>query len=233
MAKGKTRILAVDDEPRYLWAIQAVLEGVGYKTLSASNGRAALDLVAVEQPDLVLLDVKMPVMNGYEACQRIREFSTVPIIMLTALAEEADKVRGLDVGADDYVTKPFGAQELLARVRAVLRRVELAEVSETSPVFRAGDLEVNFAQQLVTVRGQEASLTATEYRLLCELAKAPNRVLVCDYLLEKVWGDEYRGENHMLRQVIYRLRHKIERDPKNPEHIQNRPGIGYVFVTQH
>ncbi|MFL7808751.1 MAG: response regulator transcription factor [Anaerolineae bacterium] len=227
--KRKTRVLAVDDEPRYIWAIRAVLEGVGYETLAANDGETALELAAVEAPDLILLDIRLPDMDGYTVCQRIREFSKVPIVMLTALADEAEKVRGLDAGADDYVTKPFGAPELLARVRAVLRRVEFSEAPSSSTVVRAGDLAIDLAQQCVTMQGQEISLSATEYRLLCEFAKQPQRLLVPEYLLERVWGPGYEEENHMLRQAIYRLRRKIEPDPTSPQYIQTKPGMGYLF----
>ena len=225
----KTRILAVDDESRYTWAIRAILEGVGYEALTAANGHAAIERAAVDQPDLILLDVRLPDMEGYDVCRRIREFSQVPIVMLTAMVDEADKVKGLDAGADDYVTKPFGTQELLARVRAHLRRVESTSATPASAVFRTGDLEVDLARQRVMVRGQEVSLTPTEYRLLCEFVKQAGRVLVPDYLLETVWGVAYEGESHVLRQVIHRLRHKIERDPEDPQYIQTHSGMGYVF----
>jgi DNA-binding response OmpR family regulator len=231
MTHNRVRILAVDDEPRYLWAIRAVLDGVGYETLTAGDGQTAIERAVVEQPDLILLDLKLPDLEGYEVCRRIREFSMTPIIMLTALASETDKVRGLEAGADDYVTKPFGARELVARVRAVLRRVEFSQVAEPAAIFCAGDLQVDLTAKQVTVRGQVVDLTATEYRLLCEFVKQPDRVLVPEYLLERVWGVGYEGENHMLRQVVYRLRRKIERDPRDPQHLQTRPGIGYVFVT--
>jgi DNA-binding response OmpR family regulator len=227
--KRKTRVLAVDDEPRYIWAIRAVLEGVGYETLAANDGETALELAAVEAPDLILLDIRLPDMDGHTVCQRVREFSKVPIIMLTALVDETDKIRGLDAGADDYVTKPFSAPELLARVRAVLRRVEFSEAPSASTIVRAGDLEIDLAQQCVTMGGQEISLSATEYRLLCEFAKQPQRLLVPEYLLERVWGPGYEEENHMLRQAIYRLRRKIEPDPANPQYIQTKPGMGYLF----
>jgi two-component system KDP operon response regulator KdpE len=227
----RATILAVDDEPRYLLALETILRGVGYRTCCAQNGRAALELAATESPDLILLDAKMPGINGYEACQRIREFSTVPIIMLTALADEKDKVRGLDAGADDYVTKPFSAQELLARVRAVLRRVDLGGAPESRPLLCAGALEIDFNHHRVRVSGEEVSLTPTEYKLLSEFAKAPNRVLTFEHLLERVWGIEYRQEYQMLRQVIYRLRQKIAPDPQQENPIQNRRGIGYVFIV--
>jgi DNA-binding response OmpR family regulator len=228
---AKVRVLAVDDEPRYVWAIQTILKGVGYEVLTAADGETALEVAAVEPLDLVLLDIRLPDLDGYEVCRRIREFSTVPVIMLTALAEDVDKVRGLDAGADDYVTKPFSAQELLARMRALLRRAEFAQAPTVAPVFRAGDLTVDFSQQRVTVGGEEKLLTPTEYQLLCELTRHAERVLVPEYLLGRIWGGGYEGENHMLRQLIYRLRRKIERDPRSPEYIQTRPGMGYVFVV--
>jgi DNA-binding response OmpR family regulator len=230
MNKGKVCILVVDDEPRYIRAIQINLEASGYEVITARDGQTAIELAASEEPDLILLDIRMVDLDGYEVCRRIREFSAVPIIMLTALAEDADKVAGLDVGADDYVTKPFSADELLARVRAVLRRVELSERQDPSSTFQAGDLLVDLAQQRVFVRSQEVNLTPTEYRLLCELVRQAGRVLVPEYLLEKVWGMGYEGENRLLWQAVHRLRRKIERDPRNPQHIQTRPGIGYVFA---
>jgi DNA-binding response OmpR family regulator len=230
MNKGKVRILVVDDEPRYVRAIQVNLEASGYEVLAARDGQTAMDLAASEEPALILLDIRMPGLDGYEVCRRIREFSAVPIIMLTALAEDADKVKGLDIGADDYVTKPFSADELLARVRSTLRRIELSERQEPRPTFRSGDLLVDFARQRVFVCDEEANLTPTEYRLLCELVGQAGRVLVPEYLLEKVWGMGYEGENRLLWQAIHRLRRKIERDPRSPQYIQTRPGIGYVFV---
>jgi len=230
MNKGKVRILVVDDEPRYVRAIQVNLEASGYEVLAARDGQTAMDLAASEEPALILLDIRMPGLDGYEVCRRIREFSAVPIIMLTALAEDADKVKGLDIGADDYVTKPFSADELLARVRSTLRRIELSERQEPRPTFQAGDLLVDFARQRVFVCDQEANLTPTEYRLLCELVGQAGRVLVPEYLLEKVWGMGYEGENRLLWQAIHRLRRKIERDPRSPQYIQTRPGMGYVFV---
>jgi DNA-binding response OmpR family regulator len=226
----KPRILVAEDEPRYIWAIQTNLEARDYEVLTASDGEQAVQLAADAQPDLILLDIKMPGVNGYEACRRIREFSTVPIIMITAMAEEADKVLGLDLGADDYVTKPFSVPELLARVRAALRRVEFTEGLPSDSTYDAGALRVDFAQQRVFVRGQETELTPTEYRLLCELVKQPGRVLVSDYLTERVWGSGYEEGDKLIRQAIHRLRRKIEADPRHPEFIRTRPGLGYVFL---
>ena len=226
----KIRILVAEDEPRYIWAIQTNLEARDYEVLTATDGQQAIDLAADAQPDLILLDIKMPVVNGYEACRRIREFSTVPIIMITAMAEEADKVLGLDLGADDYVTKPFSVPELLARVRAALRRIEFAEGVPSDSTYAAGDLRVDFAQHRVFIRDQEVELTPTEYRLLCELVKQPGRVLVSDYLTERVWGPGYEEGDKLIRQAIHRLRRKIEADPRHPECIRTRPGLGYVFL---
>ncbi|MGD9145730.1 MAG: response regulator transcription factor [Anaerolineae bacterium] len=226
---GRHSILVVDDEPKYVWAIRTNLEARGYDVLTAGDGRSGLDLAASQEPDLILIDVRMPGLGGHELCRRIREFSTVPIIMLTALADEANKVKGLDSGADDYVTKPFSAEELLARVRAMLRRVELSVGPSSQSVLEAGDLRVDFAGQRAFLRDQEVALTPTEYRLLSEMASEPGRVLVPDYLLERVWGLGYEGEHRLLRQAVHRLRAKIEPDPRNPQYIQTRTGLGYVF----
>jgi two-component system KDP operon response regulator KdpE len=227
----KDRILVVDDEARYVRAIRFNLEASGYEVFTASDGLAALNMVGDVEPDLVLLDVKMPGLDGFEVCQRIREFSTVPVILLTALAESADKVKGLDTGADDYVTKPFSADELLARVRAVLRRASVGDQAAPSPVFEAGEIRVDLGRQRVFVAGEEVDLTPTEYRLLSELVKNAGRVLVPEHLLDKVWGVGYEGETHLVWQAMHRLRRKVEPDPQNPRYIHTRPGIGYVFES--
>ena len=230
MEKGKACILVVDDETRYLWMIRTNLKARGYEVVTAMGGQRALELAVSKEPDLILLDIRMPGIDGYEVCRRIRQFSTVPIIMLTALAEDAQKVKGLDIGADDYITKPFSSDELWARVRAALRRVELSRQEDPRPIFQAGDLQVDFVRRRVLRGEREVHLTPIEYRLLCELVRHAERVLVPEYLLEKVWGMGYEGENLLLRQVIHRLRRKIEHDPRNPICIQTRPGSGYVFV---
>jgi two-component system KDP operon response regulator KdpE len=226
----KARILVVDDEPRYAWAIRINLEARDYEVLTADTGSSAIELAASEEPDLIVLDIRLPDLDGFEVCRQIREFSTVPVIMLTALAQDADIVKGLDAGADDYVTKPFSVEELLARVRSVLRRIEFSEREDSRPTFRTGALSVDFAQRRVYVRDREVRLTATEYRLICELVRNAQRVLVPEYLLQKVWGSGYEGENRLLRQAIHRLRRKIEPDPSNPQYIQTRTGLGYIFV---
>lgn len=230
MSNNKYRILVVDDEPEYVWIIQTNLEARGYEVITASDGIPAVELAAGEKPDLILLDVKMPDLDGYQACRQIRQFSSVPIIMLTAKAEYDDKVRGLDVGADDYVTKPFNIEELLARVRAALRRAELMIRPIEEQIFQAGNLQVDFTKQRVFFDDEEIHLTATEYRLLNELVQQAGRIVAPDHLLEKVWGPGYEAEHRMLRQVVYRLRQKIEADTKNPQFIQTRSGLGYIFV---
>jgi two-component system KDP operon response regulator KdpE len=226
----ETGILVVDDEPRYQRLVQVNLETDGYQVTTASNGQEAVEKVANDQPDLVLLDIMMPIMDGFTATERIREFSTVPIIILTAKGEERDRVRGLDLGADDYIVKPFSAQELLARVRAVLRRAERhADLEFHHPVFKHHELEIDLARALVTADGEEVSLTATEYRLLQSLAASMGRVQTAEELLTDVWGPEYREDKEILWVCLSRLRQKIEPDPKDPVHIVTRQGIGYLM----
>ncbi|MEP7355880.1 MAG: response regulator transcription factor [Anaerolineales bacterium] len=222
-------ILVVEDEPRYVRAIRLNLEASGYRVITAADGETALTRTADDKPDLILLDVRLPGLTGFEVCRRLREFSSVPIILLTAMAEEADKIRGLDLGADDYVTKPFSADELLARVRAALRRGEPGPLPQTA-ALAIGELEINLAQQRVYLGGQEVALTPTEYRLLYELARHAGQVLLPDFLLEQVWGVGYTGEVRLIWQAIHRLRQKLEPNPQSPRYIQNRPGIGYLLT---
>lgn len=230
MSKEKTSILVVDDEQKYIYLIKLNLEARGYNVITGQDGESAVALAAGEIPDLIVLDVMMPGMDGYEACRRIRQFSAVPVIFLTAKAEEVDKVKGLDVGADDYVTKPFSIEELLARIRANLRRATLQKQPQSSPLLEVGDLKINMAQQRVFMGEEEILLTAIEFRLLAELAQEADCVIMSEQLLETVWGIGYEGEEKILRQAIYRLRKKIEVDPKNPQYIQTKVGLGYMFV---
>lgn len=231
MPEDKARILTVDDEPKYTWVMRSILESVGYEVVVAEDGASALACVASDDPDLILLDVRMPGLTGIEVCRRIREFSTVPIIILTALAEESDKVRGLDAGADDYLTKPFGAKELLARVRAMLRRVAFADLPARDGVVRTGELEINLLNQQVTSIGREVGLTPTEFRVLAKLAERPEHVYTPEDLLTHVWGQASVDDGHLLRQVIYRLRQKLEPDPATPCYILNRTGLGYYLAS--
>ncbi len=227
----KTSILLVDDDPQLIRLVRANLESVGYRVLAAMDARSVLELVNMEMPDMIILDIMLPEIDGYELCQRIREFSDIPIIMLTAKVEDTDKVTGLKLGADDYLTKPFSAQELLARVEAVLRRTKSSEEVKTPPTFTCGHISVDFAQRRVTVRGQEVALTLTEYKLLSQLVSNAGRVMLHRELLAKVWGVEYQDELEYLRAYIRHLRQKIESDPHQPKYILSKPGIGYIFVS--
>jgi two-component system KDP operon response regulator KdpE len=222
-------LLVVEDEPRVMRLISEVLKAVGYRVIAATTGEAAISMAALEQPDLILLDILLPHgPDGYQVCRRIREFSAVPVIMLTAKAQESDMLRGFDAGADDYLTKPFSAKELVARVRAVLRRVQR---QETGPVTNllCHDLEIDFVRRAVKVRGQPVRLTRTEYALLYQLAIHPNRVMTHQDLLVAVWGPEYRDDVDYLRAYVRYLRRKLEPDPAHPQLIVTSPGVGYVL----
>jgi DNA-binding response OmpR family regulator len=190
-----------------------------------------VDKVASESPELVLLDIMMPVLDGFEACERIREFSNVPIIVVTARGEENARVRGLDLGADDYIVKPFSATELLARVRAVLRRAQTSGGSFQQSVFTHGNLRVDFARAEVFKNDKIVYLSATEYRLLLQFAHNVGQVLTSEELLTNVWGPEYRDDKEILWVSVSRLRQKLEDDPKNPQHIVTRSGLGYTMPS--
>ncbi|MEW5870229.1 MAG: response regulator transcription factor [Chloroflexota bacterium] len=222
-------ILIVDDEPRYLRLMEANLITEGYKVFKSTNGQEAVDTVVERHPDLVLLDVMMPILDGFGACQRIREFSNVPIIMVTARGSEGDRVRGLDLGADDYIVKPFSATELLARVRAVLRRTQTSGAAFEQAIFTHGNLRIDFARAEVFKDERIVFLSATEYRLLLQFAHNLGSVLSSEQLLTDVWGTEYRDDKEILWVSISRLRQKLENDPKNPQHIVTRSGLGYTM----
>jgi len=225
-----TKILVVEDEPRVVRLVSEVLNAVGYHVIAAMSGQPAIEMVALEQPDLVLLDILLPHgLDGYEVCRRIREFSSVPVIMLTAKAQETDILRGFDVGADDYLTKPFSAKELLARVRAVLRRAQRPEEMVTA-TLTCGELEINFSRHTVKMRDEGVSLTRTEYDLLRQLALNANRVMLHQDLLTEVWGAEYRDDIDYLRAYIRYLRRKLEADPSNPEYLLTAQGVGYMLT---
>jgi len=225
----KRRILVVDDELSILKYLRANLEVEGYKVLTAMNGVQALQTLETELPDLIVLDIMMPEMDGFEVCRRLREWSQLPIIMLSALDDESDKVQCLDLGADDYITKPFGKAEFIARVRAVMRRAEVASPTPTVPSVKSGKLEINFSQRKVTVKGKEIALTSTEYALLQEISLNAGKVLTYTYLLQKVWGADYADEREYLHVFVSRLRAKLEPDPKNPRYITTVSGVGYRF----
>jgi DNA-binding response OmpR family regulator len=223
------KILIVDDEPLYVQLLEQNLKLEGYQVLSAVNGQDAVRTVAEHKPDLVVMDVMMPDMDGFSACKRIREFSNVPIILLTSKAEEMDRVMGLDLGADDYIVKPFMGEEFLARVRAALRRGDPNRAKGQPETFVHGDLRIDFARAEVFQRGRLVFLSATEYRLLLHLARNQGRVLTSEELLTNVWGEEYRDDKEILWVSISRLRQKLEDDPKQPIHIVTRSGLGYTM----
>ena len=228
MASRKPLILVVDDDRGLLKLVRRDLELEDYGVITASDGKTGLQLIEDEEPTLIILDVMMPGLDGFQVCERTRDFSAVPIIMLTAKSRLQDVVNGLDIGADDYVIKPFGTDELLARVKAVLRRSKFPE-QMVQPPFTSGNLHIDFAQHRVTLGEKEVILTPTEYRLLCLLACNAGRVLTQDQLLTEVWGWQYHGDVHILQVAVNRLRKKIEDDPNNPKYIATRSGIGYIF----
>ncbi|OGO60851.1 MAG: DNA-binding response regulator [Chloroflexi bacterium RBG_19FT_COMBO_49_13] len=223
------KILIVDDEPRYVRLIEANLITDNYQVLKAYNGEQALELVANENPDLVLLDIMMPILDGFTVCERIRKFSTVPIIMVTVKGEEQDRVRGLDIGADDYIVKPFSATEVLARVRAVLRRAAKPVNVPSPSIFHHGDMKIELAKAEVFLNGKKVYLSATEYRILLQLAQNVGSVLPSEQLLRDVWGVEYQKDKEILWVSISRLRQKLEADQNNPQHIVTRSGVGYIM----
>ena len=233
MPAKKTTVVTADDDPQLLRLVARNLQFEDYEVLTASDGQAALALIEAHTPDVVLLDVMMPKMDGFTVCHRVREFSTVPIILITARGQDQDKIRGLDLGADDYLTKPFSVDELLARVRAVLRRSQFT-ASEAASLARAkqtiGDLSIDYTQHQVLLAGQEIPLTPIEYRLLAYLAQNAGRIVTQELLLSHVWGAEYAGESHMLQVNINRLRHKLEADPTHPRYIRTKVGIGYLLA---
>lgn len=225
------KILVVDDERDVvsLIALAFNLYRPDYSVVEAYGGEEAIRKVAAEDPDLMILDVAMPALDGYEVCRRVREKSELPIIMLTAKTLEADKIKGLELGADDYVTKPFGHRELMARVDAVLRRSRAAYSPPKPDRLECRDLVIDFLQRQVIVQGKPIKLTKTEYALLHHLARNAGRVLTQSTLLAKVWGYEYKEEVHYLKVFVRRLREKIEADPGNPRYILTERGVGYRF----
>lgn len=223
------RILLVEDEARYRRLVQFNLETNGHNVSCAATGDEALKTFAQEMPDMVILDIMLPGMDGFEVCRRIREMSTVPIIMLTALGSDGDKVKGLRLGADDYITKPFSAHELLARVEAVFRRTQFSQLPPDQVLLSFGDLHMDLSKMEVTLGKREVELSPTEYRVLQFLAINGGRVLTQDDILENVWGVDYRGDHEVLRVAIWRLRNKLNDDPHHPQYITTMPGVGYLF----
>jgi two-component system KDP operon response regulator KdpE len=223
----KKRILVVDDDPAILRLLSNNLKARGYEVITATNGEESLEAVQREFIDLIILDIMMPKVDGVEVCRRIREWSDVPIIILSARGDEKDKVKCLELGADDYLTKPFGIAELIARVKTAFRHRGDPSVSPAQAVFSCGELEINFAKRHVAVSGRAIVLTPTEYSLLQHLAVNSDKVLTHSMILQSVWGSEYRSEKEYLRVFIGRLRRKLEPDLKSPKYIQTIPGVGY------
>ncbi len=234
-ASEKRTIMVVDDEPHIVRFTAMNLEVEGYNVVTAENGARALENLEAGQPvDLVVLDVMMPEMDGFETLRRIRSGSSVPVIFVTVRGDEADRVAGLDLGADDYITKPFSPRELASRIRALFRRADLSMIEAAEPprlqeVVVDDWLTINFDQSTVFAGGEGMHLRPTEYRLLYQLVSNPGQLLTHDTLLERVWGPEYRGEHQYVRTYVTYLRQKLERDPRNPEYILSERGLGYRF----
>lgn len=231
MLKPKPCILAVDDDVQVLHLVRSILETGGYGVITADSGEAAVGAFEQQSPDLVVLDIMMPGIDGYVVCKRIRSLSHVPIIMLTAIGGDKEMVRGLDAGADDYVTKPFSVEELLARVRAVLRRSQASFPTPSCDTFNSASLEIDFARRLVTVAGKEIRLTSTEFHLLQELALNAGKVLTHNYLLSKVWGSEYKDERQYLHVFIGCLRNKVGLKSHGNSAIISLSGVGYQLTV--
>jgi DNA-binding response OmpR family regulator len=229
-AKKRRKILVVDDEERMVRFIRLNLEHDGYVVIDAFNGKQALQRLRDSTPDLILLDVMMPDLDGFEVLQMIREITNVPVIMLTAKSEEDDRVRGLELGADDYITKPFSPRELVSRIKAVMRRTEGASGGMHGLIQVDERLKIDFDRREIWLEGKLVKLRPTEYRLLYHLVQNAGWVISHDQLLSKVWGYEYRDEPHYVRLYINYLRQKLEKDPANPQYILTERGVGYRFV---
>jgi DNA-binding response OmpR family regulator len=232
MSSEKTRykILAVDDEQRMVRFIQLNLEQDGFEVVTAYNGKEALEQVRTQLPDLILLDIMLPDINGFEVLKKIREVNNVPVIMLTAKGEEDDRIQGLELGADDYITKPFSPRELVSRIRAVLRRTKSFKDDQADQIIVDDRLTIDFSRREVWVEGKKVDLRPTEYRLLYHLVQNAGWVNTHEQLLSKVWGFEYQDEPHYVRLYVNYLRKKLEEDPSNPKYILTERGVGYRFV---
>jgi DNA-binding response OmpR family regulator len=225
----ETRILIIDDDPGIRKFVRANLEAREYGVLMAADGKEGLEVLERELPDLILLDIMMPKMDGLEVCRRVREWSKTPIIMLSARDEEMDKVKCLDCGADDYLTKPFSLIELLSRIRAVLRRVQDTSPVVTLPRYKCDELEVDLARNRVFINGNDLYLTGTEYKILSYLVSNAGRIITTDQLLGKIWGSEYIGDDHLVQVNVARLRKRLQDTRKVSRFIETRPGIGYMM----
>ncbi len=223
------KILVVDDEQLYRHLVKVNLESEGYEVLTATNGEECLEMVSNRHPDLVILDIMMPKLDGFSTLDRIRQFSEVPVIMLTGKNDEQDRVHGLNAGADDYVAKPFSATELIARVRAVMRRSIFNDQAISNRYFTHGDLKIDLARAEIWRDDTPIFLSATEYKLLIQFAHNVGKVMASEELLSAIWGPQYRDDKEILWVSIARLRQKLEKDPHNPYHIVTRSGLGYLM----
>ena len=223
------RILVVDDDERILNFLRSKLKASGYDVLTATNGTEALDQAQAQEPDLMVLDLIMPKMDGFETLKQLRSFSAVPVIILTAKDADADKIKGFTLGADDYLPKPFNPDELVARIEAVTRRLGPAEGWKMLEQLSLGDITIDFQRRTVAVKGEETYLNRTEWLLLSELARNAGRLMLYEELLTRVWGPEYRDDVQLVRSWISRLRRKVEKDHDNPRLIRNLPKAGYIM----
>ncbi|MCY3022412.1 MAG: response regulator [Planctomycetota bacterium] len=230
MPPNAPTVLAIEDEAQIRRFLRATLGSEGYTLLEAETGEQALTEAASYPPDLILLDLGLPDMDGLEVIRRLRQWTSVPVIIISARGQEQDKVAALDAGADDYLTKPFGVAELMARIRVALRHANRTE--DESAVFESGDLKVDLARRLVFVGGQEVHLTPIEFKLLALLAKHAGKVLTHRQVLKEVWGPNYADDSHYLRVFVHQLRHKIEADPAQPKHLITEAGVGYRLRAQ-
>jgi two-component system KDP operon response regulator KdpE len=228
---AQPHILVIDDEPQILRALRTILTAKHFLVTTAGRGEDGLALAAATPPDVVILDLGLPDMDGFTVCRRLREWTQIPIIVLSVREDERDKVRALDQGADDYLVKPFGIEELLARIRVALRHSAQAFEGPKEIIVDAGDLVIDLAAHIVTLNGSEVKLTATEFRLLAYLVKNTGRVLTHPNMLRKVWGEGYEDNVEYLRVYMSQLRKKLETDPKHPRYLLSEPGVGYRFST--
>lgn len=226
-----TRILVIDDEPQILRALKTILTERHFNVTTASRGEEGLTLAAANPPDVIILDLTLPDMDGFQVCARLREWTPVPIIVLSVRDHERDKVLALDKGADDYLTKPFGIEELLARIRVALRHAAQMQAQSKSTIIHAGPLEINLAEHMVKRQGEEIKLTATEFKLLAYLAAQANRVLTHQAILSHVWGPADADHVEYLRVYMRQLRKKLEADPDQPQFLVTEPGVGYRFLA--
>ena len=227
MTGDKGLILLIEDEPQMRRFLRVTLQSNDYRLVETSSGQEGLAEAAMRNPDVVLLDLGLPDMDGIEVTRKLREWSEVPVIVISAREQEEDKIRALDAGADDYLTKPFGAGELLARMRVALRHRSLVQAGQREPVFVLGDLRVDFTDRHVYIRDKEIHLTPIEYRLLAVLVKNAGKVITHTQLLKEVWGPAYSGQTQYLRVYMTQLRRKLEADPARPRYLLNEPGVGY------